>query len=56
MYRVEVLSDKGIWYRDGPKFDSVDDAVAHLHDLLLKWIIVEWCVIDDTGAEVTPRV
>ena len=52
LFRVEVLSDKGTWYSDGPKFDSVDDAIAHVHDLLLRWIIVEWRVLDDNGIEV----
>lgn len=51
-FQVEVLTDKGMWYKDGPKFDSVDDAVNHLHRLLRSWIIVEWRVIDETGAEV----
>lgn len=52
MYQVEVLDDKGNLYADGPKFDSVDDAMDHVHSLLRQWIIVQWRVIDDTGAEV----
>jgi len=52
MYQVQVLSDKGIRDSDGLNFHSIDDAVAHTQDLVLLWIIVEWRVIDEKGAEV----
>lgn len=51
MYRVQVLTDKGDWVGD-VTFDNVDDAVNHAHSLLRQWMIVEWRVIDGTGAEV----
>ena len=51
MYRVQVLTDKGDWIGD-VTFDNVDDAMGHVHSLLRQRIIVEWRVIDETGAEV----
>ena len=51
MYRVQVLTDKGDWIGD-VAFNNVVDAMDHVHSLLRQWIIVEWRVIDETGAEV----
>jgi hypothetical protein len=50
MYRVETLSDKGFWHSDGLNFPTIDEAAARAEDS--RWIIVEWRVIDEKGAEV----